>query len=117
MFSGHVKQNDYAKLANKVNDNVGEAVKATTKIVETMWKENIVDMDIVDTGNYLGSVHGEMLTEHSGVVSTSVNYAPPLEYGHATRGTTFVPGRPAATQAAEQARPIFEAKIKKAMYP
>lgn len=36
-----------------------EAVKLVALELEREWKQNIVDMDIIDTGNYLNSVRAE----------------------------------------------------------
>lgn len=36
-----------------------EVVKLVALAIEREWKRNIVDMDIIDTGNYLNSVRAE----------------------------------------------------------
>lgn len=57
------------KAISTVGRNVGsivsgasseeEAVKLVALAIEREWKQNIVDMDIIDTGNYLNSVRAE----------------------------------------------------------
>lgn len=40
-------------------DSEEEAVKRVALALEREWKQNIVDMDIIDTGNYLNSVRAQ----------------------------------------------------------
>ena len=100
-----ITDNRLPEIAAMVPADTKIVIAKITKAAETRWKENIVEMDAVDTGAYLNSVQGES-QNFEGEVASGVAYDVWVEFG-----TRRMSARPAMTQAAEAIRPVFEAAM------
>lgn len=90
------------------------AVAKTALRVEVKWKEGIVEMGAVDTGDYLNSVQTDLEKPLQATVGSPVEHAPHVEYG-----TVHMQGRPAATVAGEdkEIERDFKRDLKKVLRP
>ena len=55
----------------------------------------------VDTGRLRNSITHQQYDDHTEVIGSNVEYAPPVELGHRTRGGGHVAGKPFLRPAAE----------------
>ena len=110
------------KIALKVTRNrfaeIAEALEAATaRVIEESARRIEANTKLrspVDTGNLRASYQPKPLNGQKTrwLISTNVEYAPPVEYGHHTRSGSFVPAQPHLTPSAEEERPRLVAAMR-----
>ena len=125
-----VVKNDLPMIAGKIDQQAEQAVRETTLFIESQAKS---DAPIGPTGNLASAISSEMSAVGDGFrgeVFDSMDYAAYVNYGTGSRGSSSaVPERPAEitytgswlgmtarpfmSQAAADARPRFDAALKK----
>jgi hypothetical protein len=92
-----------ANLQEQLNARIGEVVQSAY--------DQMVNDSPVDTGN-LQSSWDLQLSETGWEITNDADYCGFVEFGHSTRGTSFVPGQNWITPAYEQMRSDLEDVIK-----
>lgn len=103
-FKFTVRKNVLPELINALEPELINVVAGTAFSIESLTKKNIVDKDIVDTGNMLNSVNANQVED--GGLTRFVG--PHTEYAiYNEMGTYKMPARPFLQPAVEQVRPVF----------
>lgn len=98
-----------AKVIAAFHTSAQKAVIKACYDTEAQAKQNIIEVDAVDTGNMLNSTQADLsdIANGVGIVSVGAEYGPDVEYGHHTRSGSYIQGRPFFTPAVEKVRPLF----------
>lgn len=98
-----VDTNRITALLNGLGPRAESVLDVAARQVEAGWKQNIVAKNVIDTGDYLNSVHVEQShPPFERTIADGVDYGIYQEYGHHR-----VAARPCATPALEAEREPF----------
>lgn len=99
-----VRRNVLPQLINTLEPELVNVVTGTALSIEGLTKKNIVDKNIIDTGNMLNSVNADQVED--GGLTRFVG--PHTDYAiYNEMGTYKMAARPFLQPAVEQARPVF----------
>lgn len=98
MLTVTVEKNDFAMLADRMVQRVGDAVIAAVNAIQALAQTIVA----VDTGNLKNSIHVEQKSRFIAYVLTMVMYAHFVEFG-----TVKMAAQPYMRPAVERVRPIF----------
>jgi HK97 gp10 family phage protein len=101
-----VKFNRLPQIAPQLRSQAGKEVSKAAHAIEAQVKANIVQHDLIDTGNMLNSVQAQPEEAFSWIVGVAAEYARYHEYG-----TVKLPPRPFFTPAVEAIAPQFIAAM------
>ena len=79
-----------------------ELLDASAERIKEGWKNYIIVKHVIDTGDYLRSIHIENPGELTRIISDKVHYGVYQEFG-----TIYISARPTGGPAVEDERPIF----------
>jgi hypothetical protein len=100
-------KNRCPQVAARFPRETSQIVREQVLESEARVKTNVVSMDVIDTGNLLGSVQGEMTGEFSGLVSVGAEYAIFQD-----KGTRYISPRPFFTDETHRAEGTFPDRFK-----
>jgi len=110
-IEGRIIHSDFGKISDRSVRNVRAIIKNTAFSIEGSAKVRAP----VDTGFLRNSIQSTDASDLEWWVVVGAEYGIFVEYGHHTRGGTFVAPQPFLSPAVEKFRGQFEEKMKKAV--
>lgn len=109
-----LKFNHLPLLDSQFRQRVNRGVRKQVFVTEGDVKVSVVKYDVIDTGNLLGSVRGEMTGELSGMVSVSAESGDGYPYPWIQNyGSVHIPPRPFFSDPEAKAESEFEPRVRR----
>jgi HK97 gp10 family phage protein len=103
-----IKFNRLPKIAASLHNEAAQEVAKAAHAIEAQTKANIVQHDLIDTGNMLNSVQAQPDGTFAWIVGVGAEYAIYHEYG-----TVRLPPKPFFLPAVRQIEPQFIANMER----